>query len=154
MRRSSIPDAVDALVAMAQTVAAAMPTGQRPLVTDGPPRSLSGQFYAAIGIAGPNGEAAIPQAETTSGLSRVRDRESYDIACQVSAYAGAGPIKTQRDIAFSFLDAFAEALAADGRLGGLVMLARLSGMDYAASEGTPGPTATVNFTVHIEAQRR
>jgi hypothetical protein len=148
MTASSIPGAIDALVALAQGAVAADVQ-----VSDGPPQSLDKQKLVVIGYVGPNGEAAVSAVEDQMGLSTVNDMETYEIACQVSSWAGNGTIKALRDAVFTIYNAIASALELDSRLGGAVIRARVGQADYAPSI-TDALTVVADFRVHVEAMRR
>jgi hypothetical protein len=153
--QTSVPGAIDGLVAKCQAVAAAWPTTIG--VLDGPQRH-SFETYFAVGFGtGRDGEAAVAVDSALVGLTLGKDRETYAIVCQVSTGAGSGggtTFKSLRDECFALLDALADQLAADKKLGGAVMSARIEVTDYVPRSTTKGMTVTLPFHVHIDAFRR
>lgn len=149
MSGSSIPGAIDALVAHAQAVVATVPGAA---AYDGPRRTSTAQTYFAIGYAAGSAEGG---STKLADLGLSQDAESYAISCQASTWAGNGEFKPLRDQAFALVDALAARVAADPSLGDVVMSALVSEtVDYRATVEAGKPTVVVPFTVQIEAMRR
>jgi hypothetical protein len=146
---STIPDVLDALVALARR---ALPDGQ---VFDGPPTEEAQGDLVMVGFAFPPGTPAITDTRTRQQYATSPDTESYDVAVLVCAWPGGDTdLKTARDRAFAMIDAFAAGLAEDPRLGGLVKRARISADAYVPEQTTSGASVTVPVTVHIDANTR
>lgn len=153
--RSTVPAALDALIAMA---ARALPEVQ---VTDGAPVGDVADDVVAIGTTGRPGEVAVEESRTEARLAG-RDGEAYDVSCVASSWRGAETdFKPVRDALFGMLDALAAEIAVDRTLGGAVAHASMRVVTYfqdqtgaADDEGTPsgsGAVATAQFIVHVEA---
>lgn len=150
MSGSSIPGAIDALVAHAQAVVADV---EGAAAYDGPRRGTTAQRYLAIGYA--VGTDAEDGQTRVADLGLGQDGESYTIACQASAWAGNGEYKPLRDQAFALVNALAARVAADPCLDDVVMSARVGAeIGYRPTVVDGKPTVVVPFHVHIEAMRR
>lgn len=148
---STIPDVLDALTAGWRVL---LPGVQ---VTDGQPVGEEiGDDVVCVGFVRP-GETAVESARTGPRLEGA-DAESYDIRCLASSWRGGETnAKAVRDGVFALIKAITVDLARDPRLGGLVMLARLSVVSFfqeqipeGNGEGA-GAVGTVVFTVHVDA---
>lgn len=81
------------------------------------------------------------------------DTEVYDVLCLLSCWTGDVDIKGTRQTLIDALDVLDDVLAADHTLGGLVAGARVTDFAFAQPITDAGSTATLRFTVHIEAWR-
>jgi hypothetical protein len=148
---SSIPAAIDALVALAER---AWPDVQ---VLDGGPTVEVRDDVIAIGYSGSAAEPDVRSTMTAEQLTMEPDRESYDVMCMASAWRGDAhrggrpDARTVRERAFELLAGIRDELAKNSRLDGAVMMARMSTLDYVIDQSKAGPVATVRFQVHIDA---
>lgn len=148
---STIPAALDALVAAARR---AWPDVQ---VLDGGPTTEVGDDVIAIGYSGSPDEPDVRSTLAREQLDLQPDLERYDVVGMVSAWRGDAhsggrpDARTTRLRAFELLEGLRRELAADARLGGTVMMARLSTLDMVADQTQAGPVCTIRFTVHIDA---
>lgn len=141
---STAPAVLDKLVEVAKT---ALPDVQ---VLDGVVVDTADDLLV-IGFAAFEGEASVTSTQTPEGLAAQPDREAYDVTCLASSWSGVKDAKTVRDRAYAIVNGFAEAVAADRRLGGLVMSARVSAQELIQALTDKGVVADVSFTVHIDA---
>lgn len=148
---STIPAALDALVALAVR---AWPDVQ---VIDGGPTVNVQKDVIEIGYSGSTSEPDVRSTLTREQLDMEPDMERYDVMCMVSAWrgdahrAGKPDAHTTRTRAFELLGGIRTELGRDSRLGGTVMMARLSTLDVIAEQTPDGPVCTVRFQVHIDA---
>ncbi|MEV4180185.1 hypothetical protein AB0J28_01900 [Streptosporangium canum] len=148
---STIPAVLDALVAAAER---AWPDVQ---VLDGGPTTELRDDVIAIGYSGSAAESDVRSTLTGEQLDLQPDLERYDVMCMTSAWRGDAQrdgkpdARTTRRRAFELLAGLRRELAHDPRLGGLVMMARLSTLDLVADQTSAGPVCTVRFVVHIDA---
>jgi hypothetical protein len=150
---STIPAALDALVALAER--------SRPdpdvQVLDGGPTVEVENDVIAIGYSGSVGQPDVQSRLTGEQLDLEPDREAYDVWCLFSAWRGDAhrggqpDAQTVRRRAFELLARFRDELARDSRLGGTVMMARLSTVDVTADQTRNGPVCTIRAVVHIDA---
>ncbi|MEO3875529.1 hypothetical protein ABGB18_42680 [Nonomuraea sp. B12E4] len=126
-------------------------------VLDGGPTTLVEQDVIEIGYSGSPEEADVRSTMTREQLDMHPDRESFDVFCMVSAWRGDAhrdgkpDARTTRERAFELLAGIRAELAKDSRLGGTVMMARMSTLDMAADQTDGGPVCTVRFVVHVDA---
>ncbi|MGR6922553.1 hypothetical protein ACU635_50580 [[Actinomadura] parvosata] len=148
---STIPAALDALVALAERVD---PDVQ---VLDGGPTVEVRDDVIAIGYSGSASQPDIQSRLTGEQLEVQPDHEAYDVWCMFSAWRGDAhrggrpDAQTVRRRAFELLNGFRSELARDSRLGGTVMMARLSLVDVVADQTRNGPVCTIRAQVHIDA---
>ncbi|MFG3439933.1 hypothetical protein ACGF0J_22020 [Nonomuraea sp. NPDC047897] len=148
---STIPAALDALVALAER---AWPDVQ---VLDGGPTVEVRNDVIAIGYSGSATEPDIRSTLAREQLDMQPDLERYDVMCMVSAWRGDAhrggrpDARTVRERAFELLAGVRDELARDSRLGGTVMMSRLSTIDVVADQTKAGPVCTIRFIVHIDA---
>ncbi|WP_433520142.1 hypothetical protein ACQP2T_63420 (plasmid) [Nonomuraea sp. CA-143628] len=148
---STIPAALDALVALAER---AHPDVQ---VLDGGPTVEVRDDVIAIGYSGSPSEADVRSTLSREQLDMEPDLERYDVMCMASAWRGDAhrggkpDSQTVRARAFELLAGLRNELADDSRLGGTVMMARLSTLDVVADQTNAGPVCTIRFVVHIDA---
>lgn len=143
---STVPAVLDAIVALA---AAALPGV---LVSDGEPLDPSSDDIVVIGFNGTPGDAVVTATLTNEQMAVGDDREQYEIACLASVWRGGQrDAKAVRDRAYELVQTVANALAADSRLGGLVMMAGLSAGEYAPLQTDQGAVATLHFTITVDA---
>lgn len=148
---SSIPAALDALVALAER---AWPDVQ---VLDGGPTVEVKDDVIAIGYSGSVSEPDVRSTMTVEQLAMEPDRESYDVMCMASAWRGDAhrdrkpDSRTVRMRAFELLAGIRDELAKNSRLDGAVMMARMSTLDVVLDQTKAGPVCTIRFVVHVEA---
>lgn len=148
---SSIPAALDALVALAER---AWPDVQ---VLDGGPTVEVKDDVIAIGYSGSVSEPDVRSTMTVEQLAMEPDRESYDVMCMASAWRGDAhrggkpDSRTVRMRAFELLAGIRDELAKNSRLDGAVMMARMSTLDVVLDQTRSGPVCTVRWVVHVEA---
>ncbi|MEV1245088.1 hypothetical protein [Nonomuraea sp. NPDC049750] len=149
---STIPAALDALVALA---ARAWPDDVQ--VLDGGPTVEVKDDVIAIGYSGSESQPDVQSRVTGEQLELEPDREAYDVWCMFSAWRGDAhrdgkpDARTVRRRAFELLAGFRDELGRDSRLGGTVMMARLSTVDVTADQTRNGPVCTIRVQVHIDA---
>jgi hypothetical protein len=148
---STIPAVIDAIVALAQSVFSTTDVQ----VLDGGPVKSTDPNVVAIGFTGIQGEVAVESTRTRQQLTTDPDRESYEITCLASSWLGheADP-KEPRDYAYGIVNALAEALAENSRLGGLVMRANIRTEAFAPEQTSEGAVATVRFVIGVDAYTR
>lgn len=147
---STIPAVLDALVARWRL---ALPGVE---VIDGEPVKTPEQDTVCVGCTAQPG-SGVPVVQNTldlADMSAGSNNESYDVTCVAASWGGDSDTKPVRDRAFGLLDAVSKDVARDPRLGGLVMLARMSTESYTQEQTTKGPVAAIQFVVHIEAFAR
>lgn len=148
---STIPSALNALVALAER---AWPDVQ---VLDGGPTVNVEKDVIEIGYSGETGVPDVRSTLTSEQLETQPDLERYDVLCLASAWRGDATrggkpdARTTRERAFELLNGVRQELARDPRLGGTVMMARLSTLDMTADQTAEGPVCTIRFVVHIDA---
>ncbi|MER7212453.1 MULTISPECIES: hypothetical protein [Streptosporangium] len=148
---STIPAALDALVAIAVR---AWPDVQ---VLDGGPTTEVRDDVIAIGYSGSPEESDVRSTLTREQLDMQPDLERYDVMCMASAWRGDAyrdglpDARTTRLRAFELVEGFRRELAEDSRLGGAVMMARMSTLDMVADQTQAGPVCTIRFIVHVDA---
>ncbi|MER7126745.1 hypothetical protein [Micrococcus luteus] len=126
-------------------------------VLDGGPTVEVRDDVIAIGYSGSPEEPDVRNALTREQLDVQPDLERYDVVCMASAWRGDAyrdgqpDTRTTRLRAFELVDGVRRELAEDPRLGGVVMMARLSALDMVADQTGSGPVCTVRFTVHVDA---
>lgn len=93
-----------------------------------------------------------PSAESTQVPVGLRaDRESVDVYCVASSWAGGSAVRPRRARVFDIVAHVRSLLAADKTLGGAVANARITAMGLTQELTTKGAVATVEFTVHVDA---
>lgn len=148
---STIPAALNALVALAER---AWPDVQ---VLDGGPTVEVRDDVIAIGYSGEAGTPDVRSTLTREQLEMQPDLERYDVMCLLSAWRGDAhrdgkpDARTVRERAFELLAGFRDEMARDSRLGGTVMMARLSTVDMVADQTQAGPVCTIRVVVHVDA---
>lgn len=144
---STAPAVLDALV---QRWTLAVPDA---LVVDcQPARDFDDEDVILVGFTGTTGAVAVTSTLTREQMTATPDREQYEITCIVSAWRGVeDDVKAVRDRAYEMVDALAADLAADTRLGGLVMNARLSTSTLAQYFTDDGVAADVQVVVAVDA---
>jgi hypothetical protein len=123
-----VPDAIDALIAMART---ALPAVE---VMDGPEAEWPENEYVAIGLL-PNA-LEIPATHNTAGLDSYR--ESAEVIGMVRAWSGDVDMRPIRVRAYEIFTALRVALQGDTRLGGAVDRCELVGHVYAPGASERG----------------
>jgi hypothetical protein len=122
-------------------------------IHDGPAVTASAALEAIIvGWYGIKGDALAVEAEITSAaLTAHPGREIYAILCAVMVRDGSGDIAAARTRAYALVSACGSAIAADQKLGGAVMLARLGRVSLQQIQDDQGALAIVEFTVPCDA---
>ena len=122
-------------------------------IHDGPAVTASAALEAIIvGWYGIKGDALAVEAEITpAGGIAHPGREIYAILCAVMVRDGSGDIAAARARAYALVSACGSAIAADQKLGGAVMLARLGRVSLQQIQDDQGALAIVEFTVPCDA---
>lgn len=144
---STIPAVLDALLA---SWAVALPGVQ---VVDGQPLTVEPDIVC-VGFTGLPGERSVEATEDRGQLATGADRERYDVYCLASSLKGETDARAVRVRAFELVEAIRADLQRDPRLGGLVMSARLAVLGLEAEQTKDGATASLLFTVRIDAFAR
>lgn len=153
MTASSVPAALDAILALATAALPDIP------VLDGPPRVKLPRDVVCVGYDGSD-ETAGQGADVTITHSTMgpRRQEEYDVPVFVLCWrAGAGPggqdfsAKPARDAAYSIVDALYDAVRTDHTLGGTVLDARMSTATLQQAQLPEAVSAAVLCNVHIRA---
>jgi hypothetical protein len=145
---STIPAALDALVSVAR---AALPDVD---VFDGQPAEWLPADFVVIGW---TMERIAVTADLTRESAGTDDREGYDIACYLNAFSGGTTMKQVRDRVFAMYAALTAELRRDQTLGGIVMRARPTLVDYdqvqvdGGDDFAGGASATITALVHCDA---
>lgn len=148
---SSVPDALDALVAALQ----AAPGLAGVAIFDGPVVTASGQLEAVmVGLGDQEDPTAVEGQNTREGLAAAPDREQYGIRCAAIVCDPGGDISAARRRAYQLLGVVGGVLAADQRLGGTVMIAQLGSSTLSQDQDETGALATIAFTVEVDAFSR
>jgi hypothetical protein len=147
---STIPACLDALVAAATR---ALPNV---MVVDGQPAiGQDADDIVLIGFTGEPGDTAVESTRSQQQGTTDPDRESYDITCLASSWAGSeDDPKVVRDRAYELVNGIAAELAAAPTLGGAVGRTRISTNAFAQGQTDRGAVAVVRFVVHVEAFTR
>lgn len=123
-----IPDAIDALLAMAGE---ALPGLQ---LFDGPEAAWPAQEFVAIGLSPEDLEN--PGTRTAAGLETTTD--SAEVIGMVRVWTGDPDMRPIRQRAYELYAALRAATEADNRLGGAVDIAELTGHIYAPGASKDG----------------
>jgi hypothetical protein len=120
---------------------------------DGPAVTESAALEAVIvGWYGLTGDALAVEAEITpAGLTAHPGREAYAILCAVMVRDGSSDMAAARARAYALVSACGSAIAADQKLGGAVMLARLGRVSLQQVQDGGGALAIIEFTVPCDA---
>jgi hypothetical protein len=146
---STVPAVLDAIVA---AVRQALPGVE---VVDGQPVKQTEDDVICVGFTGQPGEAAVENTLTREQMATDPDRESYNITCVASSWAGEQPDPVVvRNRAYELVDGVVGALASDTALREIVMRAMLSTQAFAQEQTTAGAVATVQFVIHVDAYAR
>ena len=148
---SAVPDLIDALVTLGQSVAGVT-------VYDGPGDSDDPGDYLMIGVDDPDSPATPKSADTQQDWAllgyEARDEEG-DITCAALSWNGdAGGQKAARDAAYAVIANFGAALKANPSLGLDHVLWTSFGTTTSLSQlqSADGVLALVTFTVHFKAR--
>lgn len=142
-----VPDAVDALLSVAETLRAngvvdRVLDGPQPVAPNGDPGLVLAVFV---------GDDAAVADRTPVGMTRRYD-EDIDVACSLTSWSGGESAKPHRDAIKTALAALRDELDADPTLGGTVASASLGQSDGWSSDSDPQGTAvSLGFTVHVKA---
>lgn len=150
---STIPAVLKALVALVKlTIVAddfAVTDGQPIPPIDGTPNII------CIGFTGVPGDEAIINNRTRQQMTLDPDRESYQITCVASSWAGHEQnMTTVRETAYGLVDILNRQLMLDQTLNGLVMRARIFSDSLAEEQTSMGAVSTVRFIIAVEAHTR
>lgn len=141
---SSIPNAVDAIVALIQ----GRPELSGVQVVDGFPGTWQGNDIVTVGG---SVDPVVDGAQNWASLGRKRVRENYAIEVIITVNRGLEKQKDSRDAAFGYYNAIAQGVLTDPTLGGVVYWAlpgpiAVKGTDYEmAAQGS-----RTEITTHIE----
>ena len=122
-------------------------------IHDGPAVTESAALEAVIvGWYGAKGDALAVEAEISpAGLAAHPGREVYAILCAAMVRDGSADMAAARARAYALVSACGSAIAADQKLGGAVMMARLGRVSLQQIQDTGGALAIVEFTVPCDA---
>lgn len=144
---STVPDVITDLQAR---FAAALPAT---LVVVGPQVTQTGDLEAiTIGPATDTDPVSAEGETAVEGFAGQPNRETYTVTCQVAVRNGDArqmPAATAR--AFELLAGCGQALAADPKLGGLVLVAHPGTWSLSQRQDTRGALSVLTFTVAVEA---
>jgi hypothetical protein len=145
---STVPAAVDALVALLRTASGL----EGVKVFDGPGVTGSSQTEAVmVGVGANEDPTAVDGRQDREGLSTARDREQYEIRCALAVVNGSGDISAARRRAYELLGVVGGVLASDQRLGGAVLNAQLGSAAFTQDQTEQGAEAVISFTVDVDA---
>lgn len=152
MATSSIPAAIDYLVATARTV----PGLAADAVDDGFPVGAANPSFA-LGII-PFDDGDTPNEVVHAQLGAQMEREIYEVPCEIAAGVGGGgeAAKAARDIAFGIFNAFVTKIRQDRTLGGALHsgAALISGVrmeqTFEPEEAGRGRVCSIKFVVRCE----
>jgi hypothetical protein len=121
-------------------------------VRDGPTLSAEQAVWAvAVGYTGDENESVVSGSSNPEGLGAA-GRETYEVLCAAVARDPGGNMATARTSAYYLYDLCAQAMAADGTLGGLVLSVAV-GISSLRQQQVVGAGAevTVVFPVNVDA---
>lgn len=105
-----------------------------------------------IGFTGQVGEPAVSTSQSRDQKTTSPERESYDITCLSSSWAGEqSDPEIVRNRCYELVNYLALEVAKDQTLGGKCGKARITTGDFAQEQTTKGAVATLRFVVHIDA---
>lgn len=144
---SSVPDAVDGLVAVLK---------QADLddcdVIDGLAVGGSSRTAAlTVGAGSDDDPTAVDGSSAREGLGGGRDREQYGIRCVLEVSNGSGDLPATRRRAYALMGTAGDALAANQTLNGAVLMASLGVHGFSQDQDERGAIAIIAFTVDIDA---
>lgn len=144
---STVPDVLDALVALAR---AALPDMQ--VLDGGTVRDIEREAVS-IGYTEDDDEPAVEDVRDRAQLTSSPEDERYEIKCASWSWLGSETdMSAVRRRAYEFVDAINDALMADQTLGGLVMEARIPTTSLVQNQVNRGATARVDFVIAIYAE--
>lgn len=145
---SSAPAAMSTLV----TLWSGWPALSGTPVYDGPEvNGASSPTALTVGYTDEMTPNAVEATEDLDSLATAPSRETYTIQCAAWVLNGAGNVATAREAAFALLSAAGAALAADSRLGGAVMMARVGSWTLQQSQTERGAAVQLIFGVSVDA---
>ncbi|WP_319460086.1 hypothetical protein [Micromonospora sp. RTP1Z1] len=157
MATSSIPAAVDYLVATARALTGLpQPLAEALVVSDGFPAGAGATAFA-VGII-PYDDGDTPNEVVHGQLGAQMEREFYEVPCEIGVLVGGGEeaTKAARDQAFAIYNAFVTAVRADRTLGGALhsgagLVTRMR-MEQTATpeEAGKGRICSIKFVVRCE----
>lgn len=105
-----------------------------------------------VGFTSLDDSTAVEGSLTAEGMAAAPDREQYTIRCAVLVSNGdTARLPAARARAYELLSAIGGAVAADRRLGGVVMAARLADATLLQSQTPAGASVTLSFGVAVDA---
>lgn len=146
MSTSTIPDAIDGLVALL----GASTSLRGVKVFDGQPVTDTPKDFIAVGYA-EEGQAVSFRQEPR-GLGNQRRGETFDIACVVSAWNGSTNPKTVRDRAFALYGACETAIRNGATLGASVIFSQIVSGGVSQFQTEQGAVCDIEFTVSAESR--
>lgn len=120
-------------------------------IIDGQPTTNTPKDYVAVGYA--ESGAAISGGQEPATLGNLRRSETYDIACQVSAWNGNTDMATVRDRAFTLFGSVETAVRNDATLDGAVIFADIGTIDVSQYQTEQGAVVDIDFTVAVKIVR-
>lgn len=148
---STIPAAIDALLALARTALPAV------TVHDGVPVTVGTKDYLCVGY-DPDSDLAVEFTQVAAamrGLAGHTRREEYDVLCQLVAYSGDVKMGTRRTSAFALLAPIEDALRLNPSLSGALGsggTAQLGGGQLAQVQTDKGAYIDLRFRVTCKAR--
>lgn len=147
MATSTISNALAGLIAILRAS-----SGLRGIeIIDGQPTTNTPKDFVAVGYS-ENG-AAISGGQEPATLGNLRRSETYDIACQVSAWTGSTDIVAVRERAFTLFAAVETAVRNDATLNGAVIFSDIGSIDVSQYQTEQGAVVDIDFTVAVKIVR-
>lgn len=149
-----IPDAIDALLAIANAAKTAdelTPADELskvPAVLDGASPSAVDGSYVVIGVDGEDDIAGQGRA-LQAGLASRRRQEQATVTCITFASGGNSDMSPYRDAAFAWYRAIRSRIELDPRLDGAVTFAEVVSMAYRPKRSGTAAGAGVEFVVQV-----
>lgn len=144
---SRVPEAVDALVELAQAMKA---DGVVDDVFDGPTPMGATKNHTAIAVF-VTPEAAVVEQQPMSGWGTVY-QEAFDVVCNIISWSGGDAVRPHREACLEILDDLKTRLTADPQLGGVCDRAYLGRRArWIPVNDDNGASVEVAFTVRVEA---
>lgn len=143
--RSTVPDALDALVALAEQLKDAQTAAY-----DGPEVKGSRKRRAII-VGYDTEQASAVEHQFEEGGYSPNQPESYRVLCRVEVGTGSAiRLSAARVDAYDLFGQFAALIYADATLGGVVMTAQIGEAAYSPSQSAGAAVAVVHFGIDCE----
>lgn len=159
MRTSAIPDAIDALVALAEANTDVGQVFDGVVIFDGPPPDdPSEQVYLCIGDTPDDDSPGVTGEQSFEALGGNSKNEAFTIYCTAISRSGDTNVKAERDRAFAVMGGLERLLrqgepGSNARLGGVVQWAAIGGEEnYTAIQTSKGALVEVGFTIACRAR--